>query len=138
MLAPVPCDKRHPCTACANTTPARLQLLEAIKPLKRGLAANEEDKARVEALAKALERRNPTKKPLASGALRGGWGVGIRASFLLHHTLNALPLSPTTAPELLSGQWELLYTTSEFILGASKPAFLRPSGPIYQIIGGCG
>ncbi len=48
------------------------QLLEAIAPLKRGLAASEEDKARVEALARDLERRNPTKKPLSSGWRGGG------------------------------------------------------------------
>ncbi|PSC72062.1 plastid fibrillin 3 [Micractinium conductrix] len=34
----------------------------------------------------------------------------------------------------LPGQWELLYTTSDSILGKSKPALLRPAGPIYQII----
>ncbi|KAI3438114.1 hypothetical protein D9Q98_000555 [Chlorella vulgaris] len=46
-------------------------------------------------------------------------------------------LNPTKQPLAspnLNGQWELLYTTSESILGTSKPAFLRPSGPIYQII----
>lgn len=58
---------RHP---CARPLPP-LQLLEAIKPLKRGLAASEEDKARVERLAKDLERRNPTKKPLASDLVNG-------------------------------------------------------------------
>lgn len=46
------------------------QLLEAIKPLKRGLGASEEEQARVDRLARALERRNPTKKPLASGGQR--------------------------------------------------------------------
>lgn len=42
---------------------------------------------------------------------------------------------PTPSAELLNGQWELLYTTSDSILGKSKPFFLRPSGPIYQVIG---
>lgn len=37
--------------------------------------------------------------------------------------------------DLLSGQWELLYTTSASILGASRPALLRPTGPTYQVIG---
>lgn len=81
---------------------AKEELLDAIKPLKRGVAASDEDKARIEKLASALERKNPTKKPLAS--------------------------------DLLSGQWELLYTTSASILGTDKPAFLRPLGPIYQIL----
>lgn len=53
---------------------------------------------------------------------------------------NLTPPSPSPpthcAAELLNGQWELLYTTSDSILGASKPAFLRPSGPIYQVLDG--
>jgi hypothetical protein len=81
---------------------AKQELLEAIAPLKRGLLADEEDEARIDALARALERLNPTPKPLAS--------------------------------PLINGSWELLYTTSAGILGKSKPAFLRPSGPIYQIL----
>ena len=47
-------------------------------------------------------------------------------------------LNPTRSPlgsEYLSGQWELVYTTSSSILGTSKPPFLRPQGPIYQLIG---
>lgn len=83
--------------------PVPAQLLEAIAPLKRGLLATPEQKQRVEALASALERANPTPKPLAS--------------------------------PLLNGRWRLEYTTSESILGTSKPAFLRPSGPIYQFLG---
>ncbi|KAL4441229.1 hypothetical protein ABPG77_011466 [Micractinium sp. CCAP 211/92] len=86
----------------ASTAAAKEELLEAVAPLKRGLTATEEDKARIDKLASALERRNPTKKPLAS--------------------------------DLINGQWELLYTTSDSILGKSKPALLRPTGPIYQII----
>lgn len=37
------------------------------------------------------------------------------------------------ASPLINGRWELLYTTSESILGKSKPANLQPSGPIYQV-----
>ncbi len=66
-----------------------LQLLEAIAPLKRGLAASDEQKADVDRLASKLERLNPTKKPLASdlvnGAQRGllaGWLDGATARFL--------------------------------------------------------
>eukprot|EP00200_Dunaliella_tertiolecta_P003776 CAMPEP_0202337594 /NCGR_PEP_ID=MMETSP1126-20121109/217_1 /ASSEMBLY_ACC=CAM_ASM_000457 /TAXON_ID=3047 /ORGANISM="Dunaliella tertiolecta, Strain CCMP1320" /LENGTH=226 /DNA_ID=CAMNT_0048927823 /DNA_START=61 /DNA_END=741 /DNA_ORIENTATION=+ len=36
--------------------------------------------------------------------------------------------------ELINGKWELLYTTSDSILGINKPPPLRPSGPIYQTI----
>lgn len=39
-----------------------------------------------------------------------------------------------SCPEI-NGKWELLYTTSASILGTNRPAFLRPRGPIYQIIG---
>jgi hypothetical protein len=55
-------------------------------------------------MASALERLNPTRKPLAS--------------------------------PLLNGRWRLEYTTSDSILGTKKPAFLRPSGPIYQFLNG--
>lgn len=46
-------------------------------------------------------------------------------------------LNPTRSPlasPLINGKWELLYTTSDSILGRKKPAFLRPSGPIYQTL----
>lgn len=45
--------------------------------------------------------------------------------------------APVTSP-LLNGQWELLYTTSDSILGRSRPSFLRPKGPIYQTLGAHG
>ena len=79
------------------------QLLAAIKPLNRGAGASAEVQQDVEALVVALEKRNPTKKPLAS--------------------------------DLLNGKWELLYTTSASILGSTRPPFLRPAGPIYQLLG---
>ena len=101
-----PTHHHHPPFHLTPIQPPHSQLLEAIKPLKRGLAASADDKQEVERLARALERRNPTKRPLAS--------------------------------ELVNGQWELLYTTSESILGASRPAFLRPWGPIYQVIDAVG
>lgn len=50
-----------------------MQLLEAVAPLKRGLTATAEDKARIDKLASVLERRNPTKKPLASDLINGGF-----------------------------------------------------------------
>lgn len=86
----------------AKIAEAKQELLDAIKPLQRGVAASPEDRQRVEKLAQALERQNPNKASLA-------------------------------APEI-NGKWELLYTTSDSILGTSRPAFLRPSGPIYQFI----
>lgn len=35
----------------------------------------------------------------------------------------------------INGKWKLLYTTSQSILGQSRPFFLRPLGPIHQFIG---
>jgi hypothetical protein len=36
--------------------------------------------------------------------------------------------------ELLNGEWELLYTTSKSILGATRTWPFRPLGPIYQTL----
>ena len=47
-------------------------------------------------------------------------------------------INPTKKPlasPLINGQWELIYTTSAGILGSKKPPYLRPQGPIYQLIG---
>lgn len=44
------------------------------------------------------------------------------------------PNRKALACPLLAGKWELLYTTSDSILGTSRPAFLRPSGPIHQYL----
>ncbi len=95
---------QQPLSTTHNTPPPPPQLLDAIRPLQRGLRATPEDKAAVERLAAQLERLNPTPKPLAS--------------------------------PLLNGRWELLYTTSDSILGTKRPALLRPSGPIYQLLDG--
>ena len=48
--------------------------------------------------------------------------------------------NPTRDPlksPLINGRWKLEYTTSSSILGTGRPPFLRPSGPIYQILGRC-
>lgn len=78
-------------------------MLEALKGLGRGADASQEDKARVEKLASALERENPTSPKDVLGPR-------------------------------LSAKWKLEYTTSNSILGTSRPPFLRPFGPIYQTI----
>jgi hypothetical protein len=46
--------------------------------------------------------------------------------------LNPTP-SPLSSP-LINGGWELLYTTSGSILGATKPPPFRPSGIIIQVL----
>ena len=45
------------------------------------------------------------------------------------------PNKNALASPLINAKWLLRYTTSASILGTSKPPFLRPQGPIYQIIG---
>ena len=45
------------------------------------------------------------------------------------------PIKNVLASPLINAKWELLYTTSSSILGTSRPALLRPQGPIYQTIG---
>jgi len=48
-------------------------------------------------------------------------------------------LNPTPKPlesPLLNGRWQLVYTTSSSILGTNKLPFLRPAGPIYQLLDG--
>jgi hypothetical protein len=81
---------------------AKKALLSAIEPLERGVKASDEEKARVDALATALEALNPNPNSLAAPCI--------------------------------NGEWELVYTTSASILGTNKPAFLRPSGRIFQTI----
>mmetsp|Transcript_35181 Transcript_35181/g.57416 ORF Transcript_35181/g.57416 Transcript_35181/m.57416 type:complete len:225 (+) Transcript_35181:112-786(+) len=41
--------------------------------------------------------------------------------------------SPLQSPEI-SAKWELIYTTSDSILGKSRPTAFRAKGPIYQTI----
>eukprot|EP00884_Botryococcus_braunii_P012164 jgi/Botrbrau1/20949/Bobra.0135s0068.1 len=52
---------------------AKETLLATIRPLKRGLIATDEEKRRVEELARALENMNPIRKPLASPYINGRW-----------------------------------------------------------------
>lgn len=49
------------------------QLLERIRPLNRGAAASDEDKAEVDTLATQLEKLNPNPKPLTGGVVDGAW-----------------------------------------------------------------
>lgn len=69
---------------------------------------------------------------------RRGLDVTFALTDKIESNIRALEaLNPTAAPNsspLISGKWELLYTTSESILGADKPEPLQPKGPIYQYI----
>ena len=94
---------RRACFALRECAVLDLQLLSAIEPLQRGVAATDEDQQQVENLIQKLEKVNPNQKSLSS--------------------------------PLINGKWKLLYTTSQSILSKSRPAPLRPNGPIYQYIG---
>jgi PAP_fibrillin len=83
-------------------TIGKLELLERLAGLNRGLLADERDRLSIQSAIAYLEDRNPT----------------------------ALPLEAT---ELLEGNWRLLYTTSQDLLGLGRfPAVQL--GQIYQCI----
>ena len=93
------------CVAVAKVdAPERVEFLT--HAFERGVSASEAQRDAVDAAAKALEARNPNRACLRSPAARA----------------------------LLSGEWELLYTTSASILGATRPWPFRPLGPIFQTI----
>lgn len=43
------------------------------------------------------------------------------------------PTKRPTASPLITARWRLIYTTSESILGKTRPSIFRPAGPIYQV-----
>jgi PAP_fibrillin len=80
----------------------KLELLEQLAGLNRGLLANEQDRLSIQSAIAHLEDRNPTPLPLE-------------------------------ATDLLEGNWRLLYTTSQDLLGLGRfPAVQL--GQIYQCI----
>lgn len=88
---------------------------------------------------RTLEMRTAAKEELLSSLK--GLQRGAKASDDDKAVIDTLAkrlerLNPTKnvlGPEL-SARWKLEYTTSASILGTSRPAFLRPFGPIYQTI----
>lgn len=80
----------------------KLELLERLAGLNRGLLANEPDRLSIQSAIAHLEDRNPTPLPLE-------------------------------APELLEGNWRLLYTTSQDLLGLGRFPVVQ-LGQIYQCI----
>lgn len=46
--------------------------------------------------------------------------------------LSLVPARPVASP-LLSARWRLVYTTSDSILGKTRPAPFRPAGNIMQV-----
>ena len=60
------------------------------------------------------------------------------ATLLAHGIYVGLVLADERERCVCTGKWELLYTTSQSILGTSRPPFLRPIGPIFQYIGAIG
>ena len=60
---------------------------------------------------------------------------------VLTHSISLPPSLPPsllthrpTKSSLITARWRLVYTTSESILGKTRPAVFRPVGPIYQYI----
>lgn len=80
----------------------KLELLERLSGLNRGLLTNESDRTAIQAAIAQLEDRNPTARPLE-------------------------------AAELLEGNWRLLYTTSQDLLGLGRFPVVQ-LGQIYQCI----
>jgi len=94
-----------------------------------GLFGGDGSKRREAAKAALLEAIEGTQRGVAASE-EDVAAVEAAASALERLNPNRQPL----ASPLVNGEWELLYTTSASILGANKPWFLRPSGPIYQAI----
>jgi hypothetical protein len=60
--------------AVNGTMLGKVELLEALAPVKRGLAATDTDRLAIQAAATRLEDRNPTAAPLeAADLLEGDW-----------------------------------------------------------------
>jgi PAP_fibrillin len=81
----------------------KAQLLAAIANKNRGILATTVDKQAILAAVTALELRNPHPRPL------------------------------TTAIDLLAGDWRLLYTSSQSLLGIDRFPLVK-LGTIYQCI----
>ncbi len=81
----------------------KAQLLAEIASKDRGILATTIEKQAILATVTALESRNPHPRPL------------------------------TTAIDLLAGDWRLLYTSSQSLLGIDKFPLVK-LGPIYQCI----
>ncbi|KAG1654652.1 hypothetical protein FOA52_010280 [Chlamydomonas sp. UWO 241] len=60
-------------SAVSQRSARKAELLDLITPLKRGASASPDDKDAVEAAAAALEALNPTRSPLSSPLVNGGW-----------------------------------------------------------------
>lgn len=126
----------HRCAMCAVPPHAALRLLAATRSLRRPRRRCAHHRASNHPLLhrsltpQLLERIAPLKRGLLATDEDRAEVEALAAEL---ERLNPTK-RPLAAPELLSAKWELLYTTSASILGTSKPALLRPSGPIFQFI----
>ena len=119
-------SSRLPGAACARVGTRRPVGTRAIFG---GIFDGGGSKRREAAKAALLEAIEGTQRGVAASE-EDVAAVEAAASALERLNPNRQPL----ASPLVNGEWELLYTTSASILGANKPWFLRPSGPIYQTI----
>jgi len=90
--------------------------------------------------AKKEEQRKEAKYALLDaivGTERGVKASAQDAAAIEAAACNLERLNPNAKAlscDLLNGEWELLYTTSKSIIGATRPWPFRPLGPIYQTI----
>lgn len=102
--------------------------MQRAEEVSRGLDETPEQREAITALVEQLEKRNPTKRCVKS---TDGDHGGHRAVRLTVDT-SPPPNRPTASP-LITARWRLIYTTSESILGKTRPSVFRPVGPIYQV-----
>eukprot|EP00250_Pteridium_aquilinum_P018597 c24132_g2_i1 orf=52-786(+) len=57
-----------------------------------------------------------------------------RVDMIIQSLERLSPVKDTVTSPLINGKWELLYTTSEFILKKQRPRFFRSMGPMFQAI----
>ena len=142
----------------------KTQLVEKAEAVSRGLEASPEQQEDILQLVQSLEKKNPCKMYVSrrlfihhllahlslymfsafdAPPLSPTHSISIsppppRAPKLLLTSTPLLPHPPQpnrpTASPLITARWRLIYTTSESILGKTRPAVFRPIGPIYQFI----
>jgi hypothetical protein len=105
----------------AKRARAKEALLDAISRVNRGTTASEEDKIAIDALARALEKLNPTRASLSSSALSGEWE--------LKYTTSASILG-MTKPALFRPRGPIYQTIDSAALKARN----RETAPFYNAV----
>tara|TARA_B110001452_G_scaffold54849_1_gene42292 strand:+ start:1138 stop:1770 length:633 start_codon:yes stop_codon:yes gene_type:complete len=89
------------------------------------------------AVAMSIEAGKASLLQVIESTGQGRCGPGMRATVLTEiealEALNPTP-NPLEAPDLLTGCWRLIYTTSDSILGVTRPRPFKPRPRILQSI----